>query len=84
MQVIGPVLQMDVDGRAWARLVGVNVRRLRQAGNVTQEDLAGEAGIGMRHLGRIERGEISPTVDILAKVAVALGVHPSTLLLDTE
>jgi transcriptional regulator with XRE-family HTH domain len=49
---------------------------------LTQEDLAGEAEIGMRHLGRIERGEISPTVDILAKVATALGVHPAVLLED--
>lgn len=73
---------MDADGRTWARRVGANVRRLRKARELTQEDLAGEAGIGMRHLGRIERGEISPTVDILAKIAVVLRVHPSVLLAD--
>jgi transcriptional regulator with XRE-family HTH domain len=71
---------MGGDNQTWARRVGANVRRLRRAKALTQEDLAGEAGIGMRHLGRIERGEISPTVDILAKVAEALGVHPAVLL----
>lgn len=73
---------MGGDNQIWAKLVGANVRRLRRLRELTQEDLAGEAGIGMRHLGRIERGEISPTVDILAKVAAALGVHPATLLGD--
>ena len=73
---------MGGDNRTWAKRVGANVRRLRRAKGLTQEDLAGEAGIGMRHLGRIERAEISPTVDILAKVAEALGVHPSVLLGD--
>jgi len=56
--------------------------RVRLAAGQSQEELAGEAGIGMRHLGRIERGEISPTIDTLAKVAAVLGVHPSALLLD--
>lgn len=73
---------MGGDNRAWAKRVGATVRRLRLANDLSQEELAGEAGIGMRHLGRIERGEISPTVDILAKVAGALGVHPSMLLAD--
>jgi transcriptional regulator with XRE-family HTH domain len=73
---------MGVDNRTWAARVGANVRRMRRARGLTQESLAGEAGIGMRHFGRIERGEISPTVDILAKVAEALNVHPSALLQD--
>ena len=75
---------MGVDNRTWARRVGANVRRVRRTKELTQEDLAGEAGIGMRHLGRIERGEISPTIDILGKVAAALGVHPAVLLGDSE
>jgi transcriptional regulator with XRE-family HTH domain len=73
---------MGADNRTWARRVGANVRRLRLVKGLTQEYLAGESGIGMRHLGRIERGEISPTVDTLAKVAGTLGVHPATLLGD--
>jgi len=39
--------------------------------------LAGEAGLAMRHLGRIERGEGNPTVAILGKLAEVLGVLPT-------
>lgn len=60
----------------WAKIVGENVRRLRLASGLSQEELAGEAGIAMRHLGRIERGEVSPTIDMLGKLATALGRHP--------
>lgn len=60
----------------WAKIVGENIRRLRLAAGLSQEELAGEAGIAMRHLGRIERGEVSPTVDMLGKLAGALRLHP--------
>ncbi|WP_183775763.1 helix-turn-helix domain-containing protein [Phenylobacterium haematophilum] len=64
----------------WNRVVGRNVRRLRLARKLTQEDLAGEAGLAMRHLGRIERGTSSPTVAILARLADAMGVNPADFL----
>ena len=60
----------------WERIVGANVRRLRKERGLSQEALAGEAGLAMRHLGRIERGEGNPTVAILGKLAEVLGVHP--------
>ena len=63
----------------WSARVGMNIRRLREARGLTQEQLAGEAGIAMRHLGRIERGEVSPTVEMLGKLAVALGITPEQL-----
>ncbi len=64
----------------WNRVVGRNVRRLRLARKLTQEDLAGEAGLAMRHLGRIERGTSSPTVAILARLADAMGLKPADFL----
>jgi transcriptional regulator with XRE-family HTH domain len=60
----------------WSKPVGVNIRRLREAQGLTQEQLAGEADIAMRHLGRIERGEGNPTVEVLGKLAAVLGVKP--------
>jgi transcriptional regulator with XRE-family HTH domain len=65
---------------SWEKIVGANVRRLRKSRGLSQEELAGEAGIAMRHLGRIERGEGNPTVEIMGKLAAVLGVHPSDLL----
>ena len=60
----------------WNRVVGRNLRRLRLAHKLTQEGLAGEAGLAMRHIGRIERGTSSPTAAMLGRLAEAMGVHP--------
>ncbi|URI15824.1 MULTISPECIES: helix-turn-helix domain-containing protein [Brevundimonas] len=59
------------------KIVGSNVRRLRKERGLSQEALAGEAGLAMRHLGRIERGEGNPTVAILGRMAEVLDVHPT-------
>lgn len=61
----------------WEKIVGENIRRLRKDRGLSQEALAGEAGLAMRHLGRIERGEGNPTVAILGQLADVLGVHPT-------
>lgn len=65
-------------------VIGANIRRLRKAAGLSQEDLAAEAGIDMRYLGGIERGQENPTIGVLAGIAKALGVHPSTLLSDVR
>jgi transcriptional regulator with XRE-family HTH domain len=61
----------------WVKIVSSNVRRLRKERGLSQEALAGEAGLAMRHLGRIERGEGNPTVAILGRMAEVLDVHPT-------
>ena len=61
----------------WEKIVGANIRRLRKERGLSQESLAGEAELAMRHLGRIERGEGNPTVAILSRLARVLGVHPT-------
>ena len=61
----------------WEKIVGANIKRLRKERGLSQEALAGEAGLAMRHLGRIERGEGNPTVAVLSKLAEVLGVSPT-------
>lgn len=61
----------------WEKIVGANIKRLRKERGLSQEALAGEAGLAMRHLGRIERGEGNPTVAVLGKLAEVLGVYPT-------
>jgi transcriptional regulator with XRE-family HTH domain len=65
-------------------VLGANIRRLRKAARLSQETLAAEAGIDMRYPGGIERGQENPTVKVVARIAKKLGVHPSTLLVDTR
>ncbi len=63
-------------------VIGANVRRLRKAAGLSQEALAAEAGIDMRYLGGIERGQENPSVAVVASIAKQLGVHPSVLMID--
>lgn len=63
-------------------VIGANIRRLRKAVGLSQEALAAEAGIDMRYLGGIERGQENPSVAVLAGIAKVLRAHPSMLLVD--
>ena len=56
------------------------MRRLRKAQGLSQEALAHEAGMSMRYLAGLERGEENPSLLFLVKLAEALGVEPGRLL----
>ncbi len=60
--------------------IGEIIRRLREARGLTQTVLARRAGLSRMHVIRIERDDISPTLDTVEKVAKALGVTVRTLL----
>jgi transcriptional regulator with XRE-family HTH domain len=62
-----------------ARL-GRNVRQLRQAKGLSQEEFADEAGIHRTYVSDIERGARNPTILIVDKLAQSLGVAASRLL----
>lgn len=63
----------------WGRIVGANVRRLRKARGLTQEQLAHDADIDLTYLGGIERGRRNPSLSVLVRVATALGAKPADL-----
>ena len=60
--------------------VARNVRRLRLERGCSQEELSELAGINRNYTGMIERGERSPTVDMLEKLAKALKIDPVAFL----
>lgn len=62
------------------RRVGSVVRTLRKARELSQEALAERAGIGTRHLQKIEAGDSNLTILTLSKLANALTVEPAILL----
>lgn len=57
---------------------------MRKERKISQEDLAGEAGIDRTRMGEIERGEANPTIDTLSKVAIVLGQTLGSLILEAE
>jgi transcriptional regulator with XRE-family HTH domain len=67
-----------------ANVLGANVRRLRKAADLSQEDLAAEVGIDMRYLGGIERGQENPSLKVIDDIAKALKVHASALLIESR
>ena len=60
--------------------LGRNVRRLREQKGWSQEKFAFEAEIHRTYVSDIERGVRNPTITILEKLAVSLGVTASNLL----
>lgn len=66
----------------WEDRVGANIRRLRKAKGLSQEALAHEAGMSMRYLAGLERGEENPSLVFLVKLSGALGVEPGRLFDD--
>lgn len=63
----------------WEDRVGANIRRLRKARGISQEALAHEAGMSMRYLAGVERGEENPSLVFLVKLSEALRVLPAEL-----
>ena len=61
--------------RNYLRTLGLNIRRLRKARRLTQEDVADKAELNASYYGRIERGEINVTLDTLMPIAQALNVN---------
>jgi transcriptional regulator with XRE-family HTH domain len=62
------------------RLFGQNVRRLRTAKGLSQEQLAFEAGIHRTYVSGVERAVRNPTLLVVAKFAKILEVSPAELL----
>lgn len=60
--------------RAVRLRVGRNVRHLRQLRGWSQEQLAERAGNSHKHIGRVERGEVNVTIDILTGIAEGLSI----------
>jgi transcriptional regulator with XRE-family HTH domain len=60
--------------------LGIAVRRLRLDRDLSQERLSLEAGLHRNYVGRVERGELSPTFEPLVAIAVALDVGPDELM----
>jgi transcriptional regulator with XRE-family HTH domain len=57
-----------------------NLRRLRHAKGISQEDLSYEADINRSYLSKLEKGASYPGLEIIAKLATVLEVAPAELL----
>src|SRR5262249_33086824 len=61
-------------------VVGENLRRLRTQRGLSLEKLSKASGVSRAMLGQVELGQSAPTINVLWKIARALGVPFSTLI----
>ena len=66
------------------KLVGKVVSDFRRRKGLSQEVLSGLADIGRTHLSAIERGERKPTLETLYRIACALDVNMSDIIIEME
>jgi transcriptional regulator with XRE-family HTH domain len=57
-----------------------NVRKLRSKKKLSQKALADKIGISVSYVSMLERGQRSPPLETIEKMAKALGVTPAALL----
>ena len=58
------------------------LKALREARDMSQTELANMANVSRGYLSRVELGMQSPTLEVIERLAAALGVRPSELLED--
>jgi transcriptional regulator with XRE-family HTH domain len=64
--------------------IAARVKALRLAQSMTLDELATRAGVSRAMISRIERGEASPTAQLLARLCSALGTTLSRFFADGE
>lgn len=65
------------------KLFGKRVKTMRRAARLTQEELAEAAHLNPKYLGQLERGEKSPSFEVLIELARNLRASPG-LFFDFE
>jgi transcriptional regulator with XRE-family HTH domain len=57
-----------------------NLRRLRNAKGVSQDELAFEANVSRSYLSQLEKGTFYASLNVVGRLSEALGVEPAELL----
>ena len=66
------------------KIVGEVIAEFRKKKGISQEVISGLADIGRTHFSAIERGERKPTLETLYRIANALDVKMSDIVLAIE
>jgi transcriptional regulator with XRE-family HTH domain len=69
-----------MDPRDLREAFAANLRRLRHAKGISQEDLAHAAGSNRSYMSKLEKGANYPGLEIIAKLATVLEVEPEELI----
>ena len=72
----------DRGGSMELSTIGKNIRNVRKAKKMRQEDLAEKTGLSVNYIGNVERGEKIPSLETFLKIVNALGVTSDVVLAD--
>jgi len=70
--------------RPVAASFGSVLRESRQAAGISQEELASQAGLHRTYVSLMERGHRAPSIEVIWRLAAALGSTMAELIADTE
>ena len=62
------------------QILATRLRQIRNEKDWTQEELGDRADLSVRYIGQIERNQTTPSIEVLGRLAKALGVSPGELL----
>lgn len=82
--VADPVANTEDSATLLSSLVAENLRRLRRSRGFSLERLADRSGVSRAMLGQIETGKSAPTINLLGRIANALGVSIPSLIRDPD
>ena len=67
-----------------SRVVGERIRDIRNRVGISQVDLADLADLHVSNLGKIERGNVNPSLATLARIATALDTTTAELVITVK
>ena len=77
---LNSILKFMADKSPQLVLLGKKIRMLRESNDYSQDTFAYEVGLGRSYYGRLERGQINPSVLTLIKISQALKVKLADLI----
>jgi transcriptional regulator with XRE-family HTH domain len=77
---VNPPLEFDEDVPGLETAFADVLRRLRDAKELSQQELATESGLGRTYISLLERGLRRPSLATIFRLAQSLGVPPADLV----
>ncbi|MGB1248449.1 MAG: helix-turn-helix domain-containing protein [Chitinophagales bacterium] len=71
---------IKIKNKPLCKSLGIHIRMLRKQVLKSQEQLANDADVPLSQIGRIERGEINPTLSTLYVISKALNTDLKRLM----
>lgn len=79
-RAVAPKDVAEMTDRAMIAAVGARLKQIRRAAGFTLEELCIRSGVSRAMLSKVERGEKSPTLPVIVRIAKGLNVSFTTLM----